>query len=245
MRFRSYKNKWQRTLFFVLGVPAVLYFVWASGHVVIAYQEVKRAHILPTQVDANGWSAPDNAMTHDLPPTAPFASFTKDNSAYIVIEGAPPVPHTQAQGAPTTPEPSSIASSTPDETASSSTSILAPPTTDASSTPVQPIPLPLPEIMSPTLQSPTSSSDASGSAPKQSTPAPVSAPRDSNTQPAPVPAVSAPGQTAPASQEPGPSAPTSMIERIEPIVAEKIKKVGSFIFSQMVATAFATSTDTS
>src|SRR5882757_6019773 len=85
MNQNSRARRWKRALILVLAVPAALYFLWTTSHFVIAYQEIKHAHVFPKNVDANGWEAPENALTQDLPPQAPFGSFTKNNSASIEL----------------------------------------------------------------------------------------------------------------------------------------------------------------
>src|SRR4051812_9996419 len=90
----SRKNHLKRALLILVGIPAILYFLWATSHFVIAYQEIKHAHVFPKNIEANGWNAPENTLTRDLSAQAPFGSFTRNNSAYIELPASTSTPET-------------------------------------------------------------------------------------------------------------------------------------------------------
>lgn len=137
-------KRWSQTLLLVVGIPAVLYVLWTTSNFVIAYQEIKHAHIFPKAVQGTGWEEPRNSLTQDLPAQAQFGSFTKNNSAYIELaaststEDELPVqeiylPDSNVQEIELTSTPTSTPTTIPQEDVATST-----------------IELPLPEIVPPT-----------------------------------------------------------------------------------------------
>src|SRR6185503_4012538 len=88
MRPAPIRKRWKYIISIFLACVVVTYFVWTTGHLVLAFQENKIAHIFPTSVTARGWENYENALNEELPPTAPFASFKENNSAFIRIEGS-------------------------------------------------------------------------------------------------------------------------------------------------------------
>src|SRR5258708_7850286 len=83
------KNKRLRRLVIFAAVASFsAVILWHTSHFVIAYQETKHVHIFPREVKATGWNVPDDALTRDLSGTAPFASFTHSNSAYVELDAS-------------------------------------------------------------------------------------------------------------------------------------------------------------
>ncbi|MBP9668907.1 MAG: DUF2341 domain-containing protein [Candidatus Pacebacteria bacterium] len=92
----------------VLGILG--YTLWATSSFVMAYREVKRAHIFPTVVTAEGWHAPEKALTQDLSEDAVRASFTEDIAAYVRADAQVPseAPVIHGESSEALPETTSI-----------------------------------------------------------------------------------------------------------------------------------------
>ncbi|MEN9561163.1 MAG: hypothetical protein RIQ56_436, partial [Candidatus Parcubacteria bacterium] len=79
----------RKIAFWVCVFVLLAYFVSQTNRFVGAFQEEKRAHVLPQQVIANGWSNSEAALYQELPSDAPFPSFNETNSAFVRLAGKP------------------------------------------------------------------------------------------------------------------------------------------------------------
>jgi hypothetical protein len=126
-------------MFIAVVVLAALAIGWLTRGLVGAYVEIKHAQIFPTTIVADGWDEADHSLTLDLPPNAPYPSFTRDNSAYIEIGSSTPPVATSSipmlQGGITAPD----ASTTPP----APTEIPIPPAAATSSLDAAPVPDPV------------------------------------------------------------------------------------------------------
>lgn len=77
-----------------LAVAIASYVLYTTGGYVAAYRETKVAHVFPTIATAQGWEHPTGALAQELGNTAPYASFTPANSAFISIAAHTPVVET-------------------------------------------------------------------------------------------------------------------------------------------------------
>lgn len=211
----------QRThlqLLMVLGVLfAVFAFGWFTRGLARAYLETKHAHIFATQVSAVGWELPDHALVLDLPADAPYASFTKDNSAYVSIgTTTEPVASAPAQLRPVD------ATSTPQSDAGTGTAL----GTDAEAGDIVPVDT-------------ADDSDTASSSPPQSDAdqpdevlAPADAPQDSGTD------ANNPAPDAPADESASSTDPVSLIDVARKALVGFMPRIG-------IAQATTTGTSTS
>ena len=269
MKIRLHERDWKRggrAVLFALAAIVALYFFWTTGHLVMAFQEQKRAHIFPTQDTSIGWDQPDNALTQDLSYLAPAGAFTAQNSAFIQLTATTIAPAPEG-GTDVTSVPAPLPTSTPPttDTSSSSTNESSSPS-PATSTP--PAPLPLPVIEPPATDNSATTSDASSTTDTMdqtqsdatSTDPSVSALQaaalqianastsdwtaPSDTAPATDTIIELPGSANASSSSDSSDAgtTTSMIGRVIPIARSAAHNVLSFVLSNIFATAYATST---
>ena len=216
---------WKQITVLLLGVAGVAYVVWTTSGFVLAFRQIKRAHIFPTDVSAVGWSGGENALTQELSVQSPYASFSQVNSAYLYVASSS-APYNQIGGggggsafAPNTVVP--IATTTP----------ISPPT--------------------PTKPTPTATSSAQTPSPNpEPTPTPVPAflpilpllvPAETPTSTVPsVPAPTAPAPTAPAPAPTNASTTTVSLRNVLPSFVERVQAMGSYAFSSIIPTVFAT-----
>lgn len=185
-----------QVLLFAVCAVLLIWGLWSTTRFVMAFNEVKRAHVFPTSAQAMGWQNPERALTQQLPDQAPLGSFTRENAAYIIIAPEPDTRET-ASGfvdigtlvpATTTPATMGATSTQPADVTPASDGGGAPtpeagiPPAVESSVPSEPLietppPLPTPEIVPELPPTP----------PPAETPAPAPTPEPA---PAPAPAAS-------------------------------------------------------
>ena len=218
---------WKKIVTVVLVAMAVGYVLWMTSGFVLAFRQVKRAHIYPTNVNATGWSQGENALTRDLSPQAPSVSFSQSNSAYLFIASSSPVGIVPLQGS--TSGGGGGGTSVPVSPSATSTDTTSSTTTQATTTPASD---------QPAVTSSTPSSDTSNASSTSDTPTQVFLPIPTSTPPPPTPSV----PVVPPATDSG-AATTSMRGLSTPPLARRIEQFVTSVFSDIIPQAFATTTD--
>jgi len=220
MRWSRPQRRWLTVIPAALGAAAFLYAIWNLGGFVFAFEQIKHAHIFPTSVSAVGWDNPENALSQEMSPDAPFASFTAVNSASVVVAGA----STTARGggapvpeAPPPPPPAPVAT-----------------TTAPTSTPQETVPQ-TPTTTPAALPAATSTNESSTTVSTPPAPLPDESTSSSSTTAPSMGGTSAPGGDA------GGAATTSM--RAPASLAARLGAFASFMLSKTATLAFATTSD--
>jgi|GEM_PF-1049851 len=232
MKFLLKNPRLKTTLLLFFGVPIVLYFFWTSGHLVLAYQDQKRAHVFPTEVTAVGWDNTQSALTRDLSSLAAPGSFSTGNSAYIELPASASTPasaDTTESTVDTTP-PSVVppaATSSPDPTSAPTPTSPTPdsvPAPDTTTTVSVPSDTPSDTTPSGTILDTPAASDTTD------LPVASSTPDDSAPITLPLPDIT------PTSTDDTATTTTSMLNRVAP----QLKGFATSVLSDVVTFAYAT-----
>jgi hypothetical protein len=86
MQIRFDTKNIRRNASVALFVVCALIVIWITTGFVRAYWSEKTVHIFPTDVTAQGWINPENALRQDLAPRAVVEDFGPDTSAYLFLE---------------------------------------------------------------------------------------------------------------------------------------------------------------
>ncbi len=230
----------------VVALCGVAYVLWLTSGFVLAFRQVKRAHVFPTNVNAIGWNNGQGALTQELPPQAPYASFLQKNSAYLFVAssssaiivptsggGGGSVIDTSQRSDGTTND--ALSATATQATTTQATTTQAAPTSqtfsDASTTPAQ---VPAPVSDTPASAPLPTSSDTSSQVFLPIPP--IISPTSTPSTPPP------PSAPAPSSQE---STTTSLRSDPASDMALRLERVVAAVFSAIIPQAFATSTSDS